>query len=153
MLKIEVTETVERPIEDVWAYLSDPTALPEWSASTQEVELLSDGELTKGARVRALGRFLGRSIEFVMEVTQYEAPVHLGWRGVEGPFDTEVEYDLQSVGDSTRIAMRAEAEAGLGGVFGKLLDPVVTAAFRRESQSDLGRLKDILEIQAAEEAI
>lgn len=152
MPKIEVTETIDRPVEEVWAYISDPSAMPEWAASTQEVELLSDGELTKDARVRAVGRFLGRSIEFAFEVTQYQPPVRLGWRGVEGPFDNKVEYDLESVGGSTRITMRAEAEAGLGGVFGKLLDPVVTAAFRRESQSDLGRLKDILEVQAAEEA-
>lgn len=56
MPKVEVSETIDRPIEEVWAYLSDPTALPEWAASTQEVDLLSDGELTEGARVRAVGR-------------------------------------------------------------------------------------------------
>lgn len=152
MPKIEVSETVDRPIEEVWAYVTDPGAMPEWLASTQQVEVLTDGGIRKGARVRSVDRFLGRSIEGISEVTEYEPPNRLGARSVEGPFDSYQEFDLQPEGDSTRITMRAEAEAGLGGVFGKLLDPVVTAAFRRESQSDLGRLKDILEVQAAEEA-
>lgn len=153
MPKIEVTETVERPVEDVWAFLTDLEAMPEWFASTQEVEVLTDGGLRNGARVRSVDRFLGRSMEFVSEVTQYDPPHRLGLEIMEGPFDGHQQFELQSEGDSTRVTMSAEGEAGFGGVFGKLLDPVITAAFRREAQSDLGRLKDILEIQAAEEAI
>lgn len=153
MPKIEVTETVERPVEDVWAFVTDLGAMPEWFASTQEVELLTDGGLRKGARVRSVDRFLGRSMEFVSEITEYDPPSRLGLEVVEGSFQGHEHIDLQPEGDSTRVTMSAEGEAGFGGVFGKLLDPVVTAAFRREAQSDLGRLKDILEIQAAEEAI
>lgn len=152
MPKIEISETIERPVEDVWAYLSDPEAIPEWSASTQEVEVLSDGGLKKGARVRSVDRLLGRSMEFVAEVSEYDPPNRLGLETVEGSFQGHERIDLQPEGDYTLVTMSAEGEAGFGGVFGKLLDPVVTAAFRREAQSDLGRLKDILEIQAAEEA-
>lgn len=152
MPKIKVSETIDCPVEEVWAYVTNTAAIPEWAASTHKVELLGDGELDKGVRVRTEDRFLGRSIQQVSEVTEYDPPNRLGMRSVEGPFETEVVYELEPKGDSTRISMKAEAEAGLGGVFGKLLDPVVTSAFRRESQSDLGRLKDILELQAAEEA-
>lgn len=152
MPKIEVSETVDRAIEEVWACVTDPGAMPEWMASTQEVEVLTDGGIRTEAQVRSLDGFLGRAIEDVSDVTEYEPPNRLEARSVEGPFDSYQEFDLQPDGDSTRITMRAEGEAGLGGVFGKLLDPVVIAAFRRASQSDLGRLKDILEIQAVAEA-
>ncbi len=152
MPKIEVTETVERPVEDVWAFMTDLGAMPEWFASTQAVEVLTDGGLKKGARVRSVDRFLGRSMEFVSEVSEYDPPHRLGLEVMEGSFDGHQQFELQPEGDSTRVTMRAEGEAGFGGVFGKLLDPVVSAAFRREAQSDLGRLKDLLEIQAAEEA-
>lgn len=153
MPKIEVSETIERPVKEVWAYLSDPGSIPEWFASTQEVEVLTDGGLKRGARVRSVDRFLGRSMEFVSEVSEYDPPHRLGLEIMEGSFDGHQQFELQPEGDTTRVTMRAEGEAGFGGVFGKLLDPVVTAAFRREAQSDLGRLKDLLEIQAAEEAI
>jgi hypothetical protein len=46
------------------------------------------------------------------------------------------------------MSPRSEPAAGFGGVFGKLVDPVITRVFRRETQSDLGKLKDILEARA-----
>lgn len=152
MPKIEVSEVIERPVEEVWTYLTDPDAMPEWVASTRSVEFLTEGGMRKGARIREVSRFLGRSIESVNEVVEHEPPNCYRLQGLEGPFESSVEFDLQPAGDSTRVTVKVEAEQGLGGVFGKLLDPVVTAAFRRESQSDLARLKDILEAQAAEEA-
>jgi uncharacterized protein YndB with AHSA1/START domain len=148
MPKVEASVTIDVPIEEVWAYLIDPQATSEWVTSHRSAEILTDGGMREGARLRQVARILGRTIEAETEVVEFEPPSRIGMRPVTGPFRGLSRYDLHPIGNSTHITMRVEAQS-LAGVFGKLLDPVITAALRRESRN-LRRLKVTLEARDEE---
>ncbi len=150
MPKVRVTESIDRPVDEVWAYVSDLSSMTEWMASVNEVEPGDDGGYRRGSRFRETDRFLGRSLEFVQELTEYEPPSRVSFESVSGPFNARVSIGLEPKDGTTVVTMAAEAEGGLGGIFGKLVDPIVTAAFERESRGDLTRLKDILESHPSE---
>ena len=47
MIKAEQTVVIERPIEEVFAYVTDQTNTPNWQAGLMEVKLSFDYEGTK----------------------------------------------------------------------------------------------------------
>ncbi|MFQ5522033.1 MAG: SRPBCC family protein [Acidimicrobiia bacterium] len=145
MPSMEVSEIVERPVAEVWAYIEDPRNETEWQSAARERELLDDGEIGKGTRYRGVDGFLGRRLTFVWEVTEYDPEDRLVIQATEGPMETQFAFELTPVDGGTKVTYGGEAENGFGGLFGRLLDPVVTGIFQRESQNDLAKLKAILE--------
>ena len=148
MPKIEVSEIIERPVAEVWAYIEDPRNELEWQSSARERAPLDDSQTGKGTRFRGVDGLLGRKLAFVWEVTEHEPEVCLVIRAAEGPMEAEYGFELTPVNGGTKVTYEAEAENGLGGLFGRLLDPVVERIFQRESQTDLAKLKAILEARS-----
>lgn len=148
MPKINVTETVNRPIDEVYAYLADPRNELQWQSSARDREVEGGGTIAKGSRIKATEQFIGRKLEFLYEVTEHDPDRILAMRTLSGPFEAELRYTLQAADEGTLIELDAEGAQGLGGVFGKLAEPVVTRIFKRETQHDLGKLKEILESES-----
>ena len=51
---------------------------------------------------------------------------------------------LEEVDGGTLFTYRVDTESGLGGVFGKLADPLVTKAYSRMMRASLDNLADLL---------
>jgi uncharacterized protein YndB with AHSA1/START domain len=66
--------TIQRPIEEVFAVLTDPPRSPEWSKHSIRGELLTEGPPRVGSRRRTVVKgFAGiGSMESVFEVTELE---------------------------------------------------------------------------------
>jgi len=68
-----MTVTIARPVEDVFAVLSDVENVPIWSSNTIEERLLTPGPLRKGSRRRAVIRgFAGRTMQNEAEMIEFE---------------------------------------------------------------------------------
>jgi hypothetical protein len=148
MNRFEVSVGIDRPLTAVWDYLNTTENELVWHSSAVERVPVMDGPLEKGSRVRQVDRFLGRKIETEWEVTELHDYLRRD-RTVTGPFDIEVEWQLEPVGDATRFIMEMTAQAGMGGLFGKLADAVVMRIAKREWEANLGTLKDLLEADTA----
>jgi hypothetical protein len=149
MNSFEVSVVIDRPMGRVWEFLNTTENELLWQSSAVERVLLTDGPLGKGSRVRQVDRFLGRRLDTEWEVLQLEDYQRRD-RTVSGPLEFEVVWRLDPVGEDTRFTMTLTAASGLGGLFGKLADGVVTRMGRREFDANLGKLKDLLEADAAE---
>ena len=150
MNSFEVSVVIDRPMGRVWEFLSSTENELLWESSAVERVLLTDGPLGKGSRVRQIDRFLGRRIETEMETLELKDYERRD-RTVKGPFEFEVVWRLDPAGDGTRFTMTLTAASGLGGLFGKLADGVVTRMSRREWDANLGNLKDLLEADGGAE--
>lgn len=144
MLRAEATVVIDRPIEEVWSHVSDPRNELEYSHGAVEREVVTEGPIGKGTRVRGVDRFLGRRIEAEYEVTEIDPPTRLASRTVRGPFDARFTMMLETADGGTRVTAVGESP-GLKGFFGKVADPVAVRIFRRQLETDLGTLKDLLE--------
>lgn len=145
MPRLEISETIDRPVEEVWAYVSNPQNDVQWQASARDREVITDGPLGTGSRIRGVDQFLGRKAEYVSEITEWEPNRRFSTRTVEGPISSELHVTLEPVESRTRLTGEAIAESGLGGFFGKMAEPLVVKIFHRQLQSELGTLKDLLE--------
>ena len=117
------------------AYLTDPANDPEWIGGLREAELLGDGPVAVGSRVRRVAYFLGRRVEYVNEILALDVD-QLDMRSVKAPFPMHITYRFEPApGGGTAVSNQVRG----GGV--RLLAPFV----KRNVQRDLERLRDRLE--------
>ena len=141
MTRIEHTVLIERPIEDVWAYLMDAENNPVWQAPVIEAHAEDGTDLAIGSTVQEVMQFLGRKVDVTWEVAELE-PLRRSMVRTTSPVPMQGGYTLETVETGTRLTLDSEMDAH--GFF-KLAEPVFDRMARRDVAASLGNLKDILE--------
>jgi len=147
VMRVEESVEINRPVEEVFSYTSNPENFPEWAATVREVcqDAPGGGPFNrKGERFTAMQQALGRRFEAPFEVIAYEPNRRYAHRSREGhpvPVTMDFTYEPAS-SDGTRFTPRIEAEPG--GFFG-LMGPVLERVIRRQMRTNLETLKDLLE--------
>jgi uncharacterized protein YndB with AHSA1/START domain len=144
MIRFEFSVDIARTPSDVFAYLTDPTNLPEWQSSA--IEARWEGEKARGGRVKEVRKFLGRRMESELEVTDYEPARRFDLKVLSGPVPFTVHHALEPTNGGTRLSVVGEGEPG--GFF-KLAEPIVARTAERQFKSDFETLKDVLEHRTA----
>jgi uncharacterized protein YndB with AHSA1/START domain len=145
MARIEASVVIDRPVEEVFEFATDPGKMSLWQTGVSEAEQTSEGPMGVGTTMRGVGHFLGRRIESTSEITHYELNKRIDTKMVSGPMKLEESDIFEPVGDGTRVTFVLEGDSG--GFF-KLAEPLVIRMTQREYEKSLANLKDILEAQA-----
>jgi uncharacterized protein YndB with AHSA1/START domain len=138
--RFATTLEIARPPEDVFAYLTDVSRLPEWQSSL--LAATADGDVRAGTRIRERRRFMGRELATQIDVTTYEPPRRFELTSREGPVAFEIRHVLEPADGGTRV--HVEVDFKLGAMIGLAARPLLKAA-EREFRADFERLKRILE--------
>jgi uncharacterized membrane protein len=145
MVKVENSIVINRPLEEVFAFVSNFENNPKWSTAFLEAQKTSEGPIGVGTTWRFVQRFLGQRIEGEVELTEYEPNRKFAGKSKSGPIPAEVRQTFEPVEGGTQISFVLEAEAG--GFF-KLAEPLVARMAKRQNESDFANLKDLMEAQA-----
>lgn len=135
--------TIERPIADVFAVLSDPTQTPRWSAPAEREWVTTPGPIGVGSRRRAVTRQGPFRTENEAEVTAYEPERRIALRSISGPMPFELTMEFRSLG-ATRSEVGFDWQFSPRGAV-RLADPLLGALWRRSFGRDLRTLKRMLE--------
>lgn len=141
---VQQSVVIARPASEVWDFLTVAENWPSWEASIVECEQVTDGELGVGTRWRGVNRILGKRFDWVTEFIEYQPGKVATSKSVEGKIGFTATTRLEEVDDGTLFTYRVDTESGLGGVFGKLADPIVTKAYSRTVRASLDNLADLL---------
>lgn len=142
MARVETSVVIERPVEEVFEFVTNPQNEALWSSTVIEQKQTSEGPMGVGATVRSTVKFLGRRFDTTFEVTEHEFNRKNCIRTVSGPIPATGCRTVEPVEGGTRLTQTTEAE--IGGFF-KLAEPIVVRAGKRQWESDLATLKDLLE--------
>ena len=141
-LDVTAVVAIDRAPEAVATVEFAPENDPSWIGGVKTAEKLTDGPIAVGSRVRRQGGFMGRPIEWIMDVTAFEPGRRLAMHAVRSPFPMDVTYLLEPSLGGTRAAIRIKGETR--GMYG-LLGPLTPWLVKRSVQSDLRRLKRLVE--------
>ncbi|GAY10948.1 SRPBCC family protein [Pseudonocardia sp. N23] len=133
------TEAVlDHPRVLVAAFAGDPANAPRWYANIDGVEWLTSPPLVVGSRLAFRARFLGRILEYVYEVVEYEPGRRLAMRTEQGPFPMETTYTWDDAGEGRTLMTLHNSGEPSG--FAAVTAPAMAAAIRRANRRDLARL-------------
>lgn len=134
MNEFENSIIINRPPQEVFNAIVDFDKQPLWQSMLQSVELTSNGSIGVGSTMKAVASFLGRKIESEMEVTAWDPPHVISWKGINGPYPVEVTTTFEQQGEGTRLTSVSRAEFGgfyklAGGLVGKQLQKQIATNY------------------------
>jgi uncharacterized membrane protein len=143
-MAIDVTArtVIDRPRDQVAAYVTDHRNDPVWIGGISESELLGAGPISEGSRVRRVASFLGKRIEYVNEVVRLEPGSILEMRSVKSPFPMRVTYSFRDTAGGTEASVRVQGEPG--GLY-RIGGSMMARAVQRSIDRDVATLRRMLE--------
>ncbi len=163
MTTIREQLTIEKPLEEAAAYVSDPRHLPEWNALIVRVLEVCPTPEVVGTTWKLLVQVAGREQEVTARVHLYEPPRRFGFKLVGGagipglmarmlveaaPLGTPQDAQTHlNGGQATRLTCTLEIGFPLL-MGGPALGKVVTPMIREQLRQGLAKLKEVLEHSA-----
>jgi hypothetical protein len=136
---------IDRPIEDVFAFLADGTNDPKFSPRVQEIQKTTDGPIAVGTVFESKVRDAGMTTSRKFELTAFEAPTKIRWteRSKNAVTVPDGGYDLEKITDTqTRVTIHNTLE---GHGFGTLIVGFATRAAVKDAPAFAGRIKAAVE--------
>lgn len=148
MIQHEVSVHLNRPVDQVFAFLADPAKQPSWQSNLIEIEQLTEGPMRVGTRIREVRRLGRRPTAYQAEVIVFEPNKHFSLRVITGPRVT-LTYAFEAEEGGTRL--RYQFVMRTGGMM-RVLEPLIVRSLRKQTSSDFEKLRDILERKAPYDA-
>jgi uncharacterized membrane protein len=128
MVNVDRSVIINRPLDDVWAVINDPSQMPKWRKALKSVEILTDAPYGVGSRGRDTERMMGRNQVSVWEVTEHEEKKRVSMRGIEGSVDFQASMALEEAEGGTKYSIHLSLGfKGIMALFSPLMAPMIRA--------------------------
>ena len=141
MIQHEVTIHINRPVEQVFAFLADSKNLRTWQSDLIENKQLTEGSIGVGTRFREVRRTGPRQSEIQAEITVFEPNKHFATKTLTKPQVT-VSYSFKPENNGTQLNYKFVMQTS---GFMRLLEPLIAGSIKKDSYSDFEKLKHVLE--------
>jgi uncharacterized protein YndB with AHSA1/START domain len=141
MIQHEVTIHLNKPVEQVFAFLTNTSNLSTWQSNLIKSEQLTEGPLRAGSRFREVRRINNKEEEIEAEITTLEPNKRLETKTVTKP-QAMVSYVLDPEPGGTRL--RYKFVLITSGPM-RLMEPIMASAIKKGSEQDFETLKRLLE--------
>jgi uncharacterized protein YndB with AHSA1/START domain len=140
----EGTAVIERPIEDVFAFLAEGTNDPKFSPRVLQIAKTTDGPPGVGTRFESTVKDAGMKTRREFELTEFQPPTKIRWaeRSKNLVTATEGGYDLSTEATGTRLRVY-NVLTGRG--LGKLIAPLALRQARKGADDFANAIKRAVE--------
>jgi uncharacterized protein YndB with AHSA1/START domain len=142
VISFETSVRIDRPIEEVFAFVSDPLRFPRWNSAVQAVHATSGETGEPGSTYLMVRDLPSGRVENDLEVFARKHPSEFGIRTTSGPTPFVYRYRFASHGADTVVHLDASVE--LPGVTA-VLGPLAARVVRRGVDANFATLKRTLE--------
>ncbi len=144
MIRIESKVVIDRPIEEVFEFVSVVENNPLWQSSIVEGRQTSTGSLGVGTTIMTVSRYFGFRIKTDWRVIEYEPNKTYVAKSISGRGRAKGSGSFESVLNGTHVNLMAEME--LSGLF-RIFEPLLEIVGQRETEKEFAALKILLEAQ------
>ena len=145
MPRVELSVEINRPIEEVFAFVDDHENDARWSSGVNEFVQTSDGLWGLGATGQTMQRRAGREVVTYYEVIGHEPPGRFTMKMWVGQTSGQLTFIFETVDGGTSVTLLLNMV--VRGLF-KMTGPILAFMLRRENKEALRRLKEVLEAES-----
>jgi carbon monoxide dehydrogenase subunit G len=136
---------IDRPIDEVFAFLADGTNDPKFSPRVQEIRKTTDGPVAVGTVFESRVKDAGMTTSRTFELTTFDVPTKIRWAERSKNLVTVPDggYDLEKLSDTqTKVTIHNEFE---GHGLGKLIVGFAVKAAIKDAPAFAQRIKSAVE--------
>lgn len=137
-MEMNGTTMIRRPVEEVVNYVLDVSNDKNWRYKVDESGFRSGDSLSPGC----IGFTRVGDVEVEWKILSLTPGESVKWELMNGPFKGQGGYLFESIKGGTQFTLVSDVETT--GIY-KLLGPLFRRIGRRRNQSDVEKLRDILE--------
>ena len=143
-MRVERRCVVDADRDTVWKVVSDPDCYPEFMASLERWETLTQGPARKGARYTVHWKVGSVPIGGVVEIVEFDPARDLAWIGITG-VSLRGRFRLRDTDDGrTKLTFRLAYESA-GGILGLIADRVAARQVGRNMTETLKNLRRMVQ--------
>ncbi len=142
MASMDASVTINKPVEKVFAFFSDPANNTRWQGGLSESKQISPGVAGVGTKMQDTRDFLGQKLTTPYEITEYEANKKVSFKSSGGPITYAGTFTFASAGGGTQVSAHFDFE--VGGAF-KIAEGMVVSQAQKQFDGDFAKLKQMLE--------
>jgi uncharacterized protein YndB with AHSA1/START domain len=143
MAKVEANVVINRPLAEVFQFISVNQNALQWQSGLLETRITNDVTGPGRAWIDVV-QFLGRRMEVPFQLTDWQPDQKIAFQSAGGPIPMQGSYTVAPNGAGVQVTFILTGEPG--GFF-KLAEPVLMQILQRQWQTNLANLKDVLEAQ------
>jgi uncharacterized membrane protein len=141
MASLETSILINRPVEEVFAFMTDLDTWPDWQTDLVEVKKTSPGPLAAGSTFTVVTLVRGREQEVKYAVTEFDPGNTISLRS-PGNFTIEIQTIFIKADEATRIRRLTKLSAS--GRY-KIFEPLAARWIKKQVESSYETLKEVLE--------
>ena len=141
-MRVERSVVIGKPVDEVFAFLTDVDKLPLWVSKMVATRRTSDGPLAVGSTWHGVATIMGRPVESGHLVTAFEPDRRYAYQTTTSPLPGKLDYRFEAIPEGTRVSVVAEVKPT--GVF-RMAGPFLRRAGGGMYERSLGELKRLLE--------
>jgi Polyketide cyclase / dehydrase and lipid transport len=144
MINLISSTLIERPVKQVFDFVSTPENDFQWQYGTLATASLSKGSHTMQTFFRSIGHLLGRRNLSTFEVTEFEPNKKYGFKSLSGPFHSQTSYVCELANGNTKITISTQVNVVN---FFHMDEGFLEKRMKKQLEENLAMLKDLLEAQ------
>ena len=144
-IQFEHSVVIERPVEVVYAFVSNVANAPRWMPWADETAVIGGPKpsgVAEGQRRLVKQTDFGVQSETILEATAVEPGQYYAFESVEGPVEFRSTYRFDPVEGGTRLTRTYRVELQK---LTRIVEPIIARRMKRRWQADLARITEILE--------
>jgi uncharacterized protein YndB with AHSA1/START domain len=143
MINVTAAVEINRPIDQVFAYVSNVENWPQWEANFKEAHRASGTGNGVGTTYECMMMVPGQKVRATLKITEYEANRKISFEADKPTMaKPKGSATFESTGTGTRITFLPRPE--FSGPF-KLLEPLFARLIKTQNEANMNRLKSVLE--------
>jgi uncharacterized protein YndB with AHSA1/START domain len=141
MIQHQIDLTIHRPVEEVFAFLTNAANHPKWDSTSILMEPQEPGLWHTGIRFREVRKLGGRNTEVASQIAYLEPNRRFNIASLTGP-EWRGQWLFEPVAEGTRLQF--EGSLTFKGIM-RLFEPFIAGGFKLQLDENFARLKDVLE--------
>jgi uncharacterized membrane protein len=141
MIEHTVDIRIDRPVEQVFAFLTDARNHSKWDTLSVAMEQQEPGPWRTGLKFREVRKLGGRDVEVYSQIASFTPNQRFDIQSVTGPpFQGHWVFEPENGGTHLRYTAQMQPTG-----FARLLEPLIAGQFRKQLNDNFARLKTVLE--------